>query len=81
MYLSSFTCILYACVFVLALLHFFLSFVHFQYSVNQEIKCGNEERACQDKMIKLLMMQGARPFSSTKKLAKVKMPSTFYDLA
>ena len=32
-YLSSFTCILHACVFVLALLHFLLSFVHFQYLI------------------------------------------------
>ena len=29
-YLSSFTCILHACVLVLALLHFPLSFMHFQ---------------------------------------------------
>ena len=51
--------------------------LEFMDSMRQEIKRGKEEKARQDKMIELLMMQGARPSSSTKKLAKVNMPSTF----
>lgn len=47
--------------------------------MNKKFKCGKHERARLDKMIKLLMMQGVRP-SSTKKLAKVYMPSTFCGL-
>jgi hypothetical protein len=48
--------------------------------VNQELKHGKDKRARQDKMIELLMMQRARPSSSTKKLAKVNMPTTFSGL-
>ena len=33
-----------------------------------------------DKMIKLLIMQGVRPSLSTKKLAEVNMPNTFFGL-
>ena len=54
--------------------------LEFMDSMRQEIKCGKEERARQDKMIELLMMQGARPSSATKKLAKANMPSTFSGL-
>ena len=61
-------------------LKFQLKMLEFMDSVNQELKRGKEERARQDKMIELLMMQGARPSSSTKKLAKVNMPSTFSGL-
>ena len=42
-HLSSFTCILHACVFVLALLHFLLSFVHFQYGGPRDGgRCGDD---------------------------------------
>jgi hypothetical protein len=58
-------------------LKFQLKMVEFMASVNQELKRGKDKRVRQNKMIKLLMMQGARPSSSTKKLAKVNMPSTF----
>ena len=61
-------------------LSFQLKMLEFMDSMRQEIKRGKEERARQDKMIELLMMQGARPSSSTKKLAKVNMPSTFSGL-
>ena len=61
-------------------LSFQLKMLEFMDSMRQEIKRGKEERARQDKMIELLMMQGARPSSSTKKLAKVNMPSTFSEL-
>jgi hypothetical protein len=54
-----------------------LEFVDFG---NQNLKCGKDERASQDKLIELLMMQGARPSSSTKKLAKVYMLNTFLEL-
>ena len=58
-------------------LSFQLKMLEFMDSMGEEIKHGKEEKARQDKMIELLMMQGARPSSSTKKLAKVNMPSTF----
>ena len=61
-------------------LSFQLKMLEFMDSMRQEIKRGKEKRARQDKMIELLMMQRARPFSSTKKLAKVNMPSTFSGL-
>jgi hypothetical protein len=61
-------------------LKFQLKMLEFMDSVNQELKRGKDERARQDKMIELLMTQGARPSSSTKKLAKVNMPSTFSGL-
>ena len=61
-------------------LSFQFKMLEFMDSMRQEIKCEKEEKAQQDKMIKLLMMQGARPSSSTKKLAKVNMPSTFFGL-
>ena len=57
-----------------------LKMLEFMDFVNEELKRGKEERARQDKMIELLMMQGSRPSSSTKKLAKVYMPSTFLGL-
>ena len=49
----------------------------FMDSMTQKLKHGKDERACQHKMIKLFMMQGARPSFLTKKLAKVNMSSTF----
>ena len=49
--------------------------------VNQELKQGKENKARQDKINELLMMQGARPSSSRKKLVKVNMSSTFANLA
>ena len=61
-------------------LSFQFKMLEFMDSVRQKIKRGKEERARQDKKIELLMMQGARPSSSTKKLAKVNMPSTFSGL-
>jgi hypothetical protein len=61
-------------------LKFQLKMLEFMNSVNQELKRGKDERARQDKMIELVMMQGARPSSLTKKLAKVNMPSTFSGL-
>jgi hypothetical protein len=61
-------------------LKFQLKMLEFMDSMNQELKRDKDERACQNKMIELLMMQGARPSSSTKKLAKVNMPSTFSGL-
>jgi hypothetical protein len=61
-------------------LKFQLKMLEFMDSVNQELKRGKDERAHQDKMIELLMTQGTRPSSSTKKLAKVNMPSTFSGL-
>ena len=59
-------------------LSFQFKMLEFMDSMRQEIKRGKEERARQDKMIELLMMQGARP--SIKKLAKVNMPSNFFGL-
>ena len=44
--------------------------------VKQEFKCGKNKRAQQNKNMKLFMIQGARFFSSTKKLAKVNMQSS-----
>ena len=61
-------------------LSFQLKMLKFMDSMRQEIKCGKEKRTQEDKMIELLMMQGIQPSSSTKKLAKVKMPSTFLGL-
>ena len=61
-------------------LSFQLKMLEFMDSMRQEIKRGKEERASQDKMIKLLMLLGTRPSSSTKKLAKVNIPSTFFRL-
>ena len=43
-------------------LKFQLKMLEFMDSVNQELKRGKDERARQDKMIELFMMQGARPF-------------------
>ena len=54
--------------------------LEFMDPTNQELKHRKKERAWQDKMIKFLMMQCARP-SSIKKLAKVNMPSTFSELS
>ena len=48
--------------------------------LNQELKQGKQERACNDKLIKCLIMQGPKSSSSVKKLAKVNMPSTFLAL-
>jgi hypothetical protein len=39
--------------------------------VNQELKQGEQEKACQDKLIERLIMQGPKSSSSVKKLAKV----------
>ena len=61
-------------------LKFQLKMLEFMDSVNQELKRGKDKNAHQDKMIELLMTQGARPSSSTKKLAKVNMPNTFSEL-
>jgi hypothetical protein len=58
-------------------LKFQLKMLEFMDSVNQELKCGKDERACQDKLIEFLKMQRARPSFSAKKLAKVNMPNTF----
>ena len=46
-------------------------------SMNQELKGSKKKRAQQDKIVKLLMMQGVRLTTSKKKLAKVNMSSTF----
>ena len=54
--------------------------LEFMDSVNQELKRGKEERDRQERLIEHLLLQGARPSSSTKKLAKVNMPSTFSGL-
>ena len=51
--------------------HKFMNFL------NQNLKTGKDKKAQDEKMIELLMMQGVRLSSSTKKLAKVYMPSTF----
>ena len=61
-------------------LNFQLKMLEFMDSMRQKIKRRKEERARQDKMIELLMMQGARPSFSIKKLAKVNMPSTLSGL-
>jgi hypothetical protein len=61
-------------------LKFQLKMLEFIDFVNQELKHDKDKRARQYKMIKLLMMQEARPCSSTKKLGKVYMPSTFSGL-
>ena len=58
-------------------LKFRLKIVELMDSINQELKRGKDKRAQQDKMIELLIMQGTRPSSSTMKLTKVNMPSTF----
>ena len=50
--------------------------LEFMDSVNQELKHGKDERAREDIIIKLLIMQGIRPSSST----KVNMPSIFSGL-
>lgn len=59
---------------------FQVKMLEFMDSVNQELKRGKEERDRQERLIEHLMMQGPRPSSSTKKLAKVNMPSTFSGL-
>ena len=59
-------------------LNFHLKMLEFMNFVNQEIKCGKEKRARQEKVIELLIMQGTRSSSLTKKLAKANMPSTFF---
>ena len=59
---------------------FQLRMLEFMDNVNRELKRGKKERARQDKLIEHLMMQGSKPSSSTKKLAKVNMPSTFSGL-
>jgi hypothetical protein len=59
---------------------FQMKMLEFINTVNQELKRRKEERDRQEKLIELLMMQGSRPSSSTKKLAKVNMPSTFSGL-
>lgn len=59
-------------------LKFQLKILEYVDFVNQEFKHGKEKKAPQDKMIKLIMMQGARVSSSTKMLAKVNMPSIFF---
>ena len=57
-------------------LEFQLKMVEFMDFVNQELKSGKEKRARKDKKIKHLIIQDVSP-SSTKKLAKINMPSTF----
>jgi hypothetical protein len=59
-------------------LNFQLNMLEFMDSMNQELKCDKNKKARQDKMIELVMMQGARPSSTTKKLAMVDMPMTFF---
>jgi hypothetical protein len=54
--------------------------LEFMDSVNQELKRVKEERDRQERLIEHLLMQGSRPSSSTKKLAKGNMPSTFSGL-
>ena len=61
-------------------LKFQLKMLEFMDSMNKELKRSKEKRARQDKVIELLMMQGARPSSSTKKLAEVNMASIFLRL-
>ena len=58
-------------------LSFQLKMLEFMDSVNQEHKRRKEKKAQQDKIIKLFMLQGTRLSSSTKKFAKVNIPSTF----
>jgi hypothetical protein len=61
-------------------LKFQLKMLEFMDSVNQELKRGKDKGVRQEKMIEFLMMQGVRPSSLTKKLAKVNMPITFSGL-
>ena len=51
--------------------------LEFMDSLNQELKRMKEKKNRQERLIEHLLMQGSRPSSSTKKLAKVNMPSTF----
>lgn len=48
-------------------LKFQLKILEFMDFMNQELKCGKEEKANKMKIIVLLIMQGLRFFSSTKK--------------
>lgn len=61
-------------------LKFQLKMLEFLNFMNQELKRGKNKRVRQCKIIELLTMQSARPSSSTKKLAKTNMPSTFSSL-
>ena len=58
-------------------LNYQLKMLEFMDSVNQKLKDEKKERASKGKKIELLMMQGTRPSSSTKKLTKVNIPSFF----
>ena len=54
--------------------------LEFMDTLNQELKRIKEDRIRQEKLIEHLLTQEARPSSSTKKLAKVNIPSTFSGL-
>ena len=60
--------------------NFRIKMLEFMDNVNQELKRTQEKSARQEKLIEHLLMQGSKPSSSTKKLAKVNMPSTFSGL-
>lgn len=47
-------------------------------TVNKKFKHGKDKLAQWDKMIKILIMQGTKHYSPTKKMAKVNMPTTFW---
>ena len=61
-------------------LNFRTKMLEFMDNVNQELKRTKEKSARQERLIEHLLMQGSKPSSSTKKLAKVNMPSTFSGL-
>jgi hypothetical protein len=61
-------------------LNFYIKMLEFTDSMNQVLKRGKQEKAHQEKLIEHLMMQGPRPSSSLKKLAKVNIPSAFFGL-
>lgn len=46
-------------------------------SVNKEVKRDKVNKTWKNKMIEFLMKEGVMPSYSTKKLAKLNMPSTF----
>ena len=61
-------------------LAFRIKMLEFMDNMKQELKQVKEERARQDRLIDHLLAQNLRPSSSTKKLAKVNIPSTFFGL-
>ncbi len=59
------------------IMSFQMKMLEFINRVNKELKQSKKERVKQNKFIKRLMRQEARPSSLSKKLAKVNLPSAY----